>query len=320
MEQDAKTTPNAYHRATQTSTFIRSRLPPALQNPKVAIVCGSGLGGLAETIEQDSKVELAYGEIPNFPQSTVQGHAGKFVFGLLGERKLAVTLLVGRAHFYEGHTMDLVTFATRVCKVLGVETIIVTNAAGGLNQSYAVGDIVCLNDHLNIAGFVGVHPLRGPNIEEFGVRFPPLSDAYDLDLRRRTHAAWNKLGLNQKQRKLHEGIYAFVAGPTYETRAECRMLRTLGADVVGMSTVPEIVVARHAGLRVLAFSLVTNVSVLEAGPRGDDPEIQGLNVTELAEHLSKGKANHEEVLEAGREAAKDMQALVKEILSDLYES
>ncbi|KAF1851121.1 uncharacterized protein K460DRAFT_328767 [Cucurbitaria berberidis CBS 394.84] len=316
---DAQAAPSAYTRATETAQYVRSQLPVSLQNPKVAIVCGSGLGGLADTIEPEPKVELAYGTIPNFPQSTVQGHAGKFVFGHIGPQKTPVALLVGRAHFYEGHTMDLVTFATRVCKILGVETIIVTNAAGGLNQNYRVGDIVCLNDHLNMAGLVGIHPLRGPNIEEFGVRFPPLSDAYDLDLRRRTHQAWVKLGLNQQQRRLHEGVYAFVAGPTYETRAECRMLNMLGADVVGMSTVPEIIVARHAGIRVLAFSLVTNVAVLEAGSRGDDAEIQALSRTELVENLSKGKANHEEVLEAGREAAKDMQALVKQILSDLHE-
>ncbi|KAF2262096.1 hypothetical protein CC78DRAFT_554773 [Lojkania enalia] len=317
---DTTAPPGVYQRATETALYVRSMLPNNLQNPKVAIVCGSGLGGLVDTIEPDPKVELAYGIIPNFPQSTVQGHAGKFVFGLIGPQKTPIALLVGRAHFYEGHTMDLVTFATRVCKVLGVGTIIVTNAAGGLNQDYAVGDIVCLNDHLNLAGLVGIHPLRGPNVDEFGVRFPPLSDAYDLDLRKRAHKAWKDLGLDKHKRRLHEGVYAFVAGPTYETRAECRMLRTLGADVVGMSTIPEIVVARHSGIRVLAFSLVTNSAVLEAGPRGDDPTIQAMNGAELTEHLSKGKANHEEVLEAGREAAKDMQALVKQILSGLYAS
>jgi len=211
--------PNAYARATETAKYVRSQLPEALQYPKVAIVCGSGLGGLAETIESEPKVELAYGTIPNFPKSTVVGHAGKFVFGQIGPQKTPVALLVGRAHFYEGHSMDLVTFATRVCKLLGVETMIVTNAAGGLNQTYRVGDIVCLNDHLNMAGLVGIHPLRGPNIEEFGVRFPPLSDAYDLDLRVRTHKAWAELGLDKQQRKLHEGVYAFVAGPTYVIHA-----------------------------------------------------------------------------------------------------
>lgn len=309
---------NVFQRATETALYLRTSLPDILHHPKVAIVCGSGLGGLAETIHPEPRIETAYANIPNFPRSTVQGHVGKLVFGLIGPAKTPAILLVGRAHFYEGHTMDLVTFATRVCKVMGVEIVIVTNAAGGLNQDYAVGDIVCLNDHLNMAGLVGIHPLRGPNIDDFGVRFPPLSDAYDLELRRRAHQAWKKLGLDKQKRQLHEGVYAFVAGPTYETRAECRMLRGFGADVVGMSTVPEIVVARHSGLRVLAFSLVTNNAVLEAGPRGDDEAIQAMSKDELGQHLSKGKANHGEVLEAGREAAKDMQALVKQILSDLY--
>lgn len=214
--------------------------------------------------------------------------------------------------------MEACTFATRVCKLLGVGTIVVTNAAGGLNPDYSVGDIVLLSDHLNIPGMVGMNPLRGPNHDAFGVRFPPLSDAYDLEFRRRAHRAWTKLGLDKGARRLHEGVYAFLAGPTYETRAECRMLRLLGADVVGMSTVPEIVVARHSSMRVLAFSLVTNKAVLEAGPRGDAAEIQEMSETELLEYLSKGRANHEEVLEAGRVAAQDMQVLVKQILEDLY--
>lgn len=214
--------------------------------------------------------------------------------------------------------MDLVTFATRVCKLLGVETMLLTNAAGGLNPEYAVGDIVCLNDHLNLAGLVGFHPLRGPNAEDFGVRFPPLSDAYDISLRQAAHKAWRDLRQEQpSRRRMHEGVYAFVSGPTYETRAECRMLRQLGADVVGMSTVPEIVVARHSGMRVLAFSLVTNQAVLEPTVRADNPELAGLTRTELDAYLSRGKANHDEVLEAGRRAAIDMQGLVQRIVSEL---
>ena len=219
--------------------------------------------------------------------------------------------------FYEGHSMETCTSATRVCKLLGVLTMIVTNAAGGLNPDYSVGDIVLLSDHLNIPGMVGMNPLRGPNHDDFGVRFPPLSDAYDLELRRRAHRAWTKLGLDKGARKMHEGVYAFLAGPTYETRAECRMLRLLGADVVGMSTVPEIVVARHSGLRVLAFSLVTNVSVLEPTVRADDRELEGMSREELDAYLSRGRANHEEVLEAGKQAAIDMQGLVLRIASEL---
>ena len=214
--------------------------------------------------------------------------------------------------------METVTFATRVCKVLGVETVILTNAAGGLNTDYRVGDIVCLNDHLNLAGLVGFHPLRGPNAEDFGTRFPPLSDAYDISLRQLALRSWRSLRAEvPSERRLHEGVYAFVAGPSYETRAECRMLRQLGADVVGMSTVPELIVARHSGMRVLAFSLVTNNAVLEPTVAADNPELEGMSRYELDAYLGRGRANHEEVLEAGRQAAIDMQGLVLRIVSEL---
>ena len=215
--------------------------------------------------------------------------------------------------------METITFPTRVCKLLGVHTLLLTNAAGGLNPDYSVGDIVCLNDHLNLAGLVGFHPLRGPNADDFGTRFPPLSDAYDLPLRQLAHKAWRELRQRDpsETRKLHEGVYAFVSGPSYETRAECRMLRQLGADVVGMSTVPEIIVARHSGMRVLAFSLVTNQAVLEPALRADAPELQGLGREELDAYLSRGRADHGEVLEAGRVAARDMQGLVLRVVSEL---
>jgi purine-nucleoside phosphorylase len=214
--------------------------------------------------------------------------------------------------------METVTYATRVCRILGVQTIILTNAAGGLNPDYNVGDIVCLNDHLNLAGLVGFHPLRGSNAEDFGTRFPPLSDAYDISLRQLAHKSWRQLRQDApSERRMHEGVYAFVGGPSYETRAECRMLRQLGADVVGMSTVPEIVVARHSGMRVLGFSLVTNKAVLEPTVRADEPELQGLGREELDAYLSRGKADHQEVLEAGRLAAVDVQGLVLRIASEL---
>ena len=214
--------------------------------------------------------------------------------------------------------MDTVTFATRMCSVLGCKTILLTNAAGGLNPSYSVGDIVCLNDHLNLAGLVGFHPLRGPNAEDFGTRFPPLSDAYDISLRQLAFKSWRSLREQEpSERRMHEGVYAFVAGPSYETRAECRLLRSLGADVVGMSTVPEIVVARHSGMSVLAFSLVTNEAVLEPTVSAEEPELQGLSREELEQYLSRGRADHQEVLEAGQAAAKDMQGLVLRIVSEL---
>ncbi|KAF6241577.1 hypothetical protein HO173_000288 [Letharia columbiana] len=186
----------------------------------------------------------------------------------------------------------------------------VTNAAGGLNEDYAVGDLVVLNDHINLAGLAGIHPLRGPNADDFGVRFPALSDAYDLDLRRRAHHLWKELNRDAgSTRRLQEGTYAFVGGPSYETRSECRMLRSLGADVVGMSTVPEVIVARHCDMRVLAISLVTNKALLEAGPRGDNVHIQGSSRQYLREAIEKGKANHDEVLDAGEKAAREVQQL-----------
>ncbi|KAJ5099141.1 purine nucleoside phosphorylase [Penicillium argentinense] len=303
---DITSSMSSYERAAEAVSFLTSSLPEGLRKPQVAIVCGSGLGGLAETVQADPRAEYDYTSIPHFPRPTVAGHAGKLVFGFLGQ-KIPAVLMVGRAHYYEGHSMDQVTFPIRVFKLLGVDTVVLTNAAGGLNSEYSVGDITLLNDHIFLAGLAGVHPLRGPNDEDFGVRFPPLSDAYDLELRRHVHRAWNEIKPSQGSRKLHEGVYAYVGGPTYETRAESRMLRMMGADVVGMSTVPEIVTARHCGLRVLAISLVTNNAVLAPVPRGDEQLLQDKAAVELNALLEEGKAGHEEVLEAGRTAAVDMQ-------------
>ncbi|EED12552.1 purine nucleoside phosphorylase I, inosine and guanosine-specific [Talaromyces stipitatus ATCC 10500] len=306
-----------FSRAQEAATFLRERLDPRLQKPKVAIVCGSGLGGLADAVHEQPRVEIEYSSIPYFPRSTVQGHAGKLLFGFLGTQT-SVVLMVGRSHYYEGHSIEDVTFPIRVLKLLEAETIILTNAAGGLNPEYAVGDITLLNDHIFLAGLSGLHPLRGPNVDEFGVRFPPLSDAYDLSLRRCVHTAWQGITKSEK-RRLHEGVYAFVSGPSYETRAECRLLRQLGADVVGMSTVPEIIVARHAGMRVLAFSLVTNNAVLTPVPRGDDHLLQSTSSGDLDTILKEGKADHQEVLEAGRQAAQDIQRLVVQVITDVFE-
>ncbi|KAL7267848.1 Purine nucleoside phosphorylase [Rhizina undulata] len=306
--------------ATQSAQYILSQLPEELKAPHVGIICGSGLGGLAEILHPSPQFSLSYSKIPNFPHSTVQGHAGKLVFGLLGNKKTPVVMMVGRVHFFEGHSIEKVTFPTRVMKILGIKTVIVTNAAGGLNPEYRVGDIVILNDHINFPGLAGAHPLRGSNEEDFGTRFPALSDAYDLRLRKAVHLSYKKLQLATSTRKLHEGVYAFVSGPSFETRAECRMLRTLGADVVGMSTVPEIVVARHAGVRVLAMSLVTNCAVLDPGPRGDSILIESVESEDLNKVLELGKANHEEVLETGKLAATDMQALVKQVIDDIAEA
>ncbi|KAG2417181.1 purine nucleoside phosphorylase [Aspergillus terreus] len=287
---------SSYQQAEQAVQSLKDRLPAELQSPQVAIVCGSGLGGLADSIRDHPRAEYDYGSIPHFPKLTVPGHAGKLVFGFLGE-EIPVVLMVGRAHYYEGHSIHQVTFPIRVFKLLGVETVV--------------------SKHIFLSGLAGNHPLRGPNDEEFGPRFPPLSDAYDLELRRHVHKAWKTVVDPLSKRRLHEGVYAYVGGPSYETRAECRMLRQLGADVVGMSTVPEIVVARHCGIRVLALSLVTNNAVLAPVPRGDDGLLEGKDVKELDAILQEGKANHEEVLEAGRLAAIDMQRLVVRAVSNI---
>lgn len=178
-----------------------------------------------------------------------------------------------------------------------------------------------LNDHINLAGLAGIHPLRGPNADDLGVRFPALSDAYDLDLRKRTHRLWKEVNRDAgSTRFLHEGTYAFVGGPSYETRAECRMLRRLGADVVGMSTVPEVIVARHCGMRVLAISLVTNKALLEAGPRGDDIQVQGSSRQDLKKAMENGKASHDEVLDAGEKAAREVQQLVSLLVRDILDA
>ncbi|EEH43246.2 purine nucleoside phosphorylase I, inosine and guanosine-specific [Paracoccidioides brasiliensis Pb18] len=306
-----------FQQAQETCSYLRERLPAELQKPRFAIICGSGLGGLAESVNKSPKAEFDYASIPHFPVSTVPGHVGKLVFGILGEN-IAGVMMVGRSHYYEGHSVDRITFPVRLFKLLGIEIIVVTSAAGGLNPEYEVGDIVILNDHIFLAGLAGIHPLRGANDNEFGVRFPPLSDAYDLGLRRNAHRAWRKVTVPENTRRVYEGVYAFAGGPSFETRAECRLLRQLGADLVGMSTVPEIIVARHCGIRVLAMSLVTNKAVLTPVPCGEDQLLQNLTVDELNTIVEEGKANHEEVLEAGLLAAADMQKLVTQALADIF--
>ncbi|KAN0075993.1 Nucleoside phosphorylase domain containing protein [Elaphomyces granulatus] len=308
-----------FEQAKEAADYLRNQLDPCFQRPRIAIICGSGLGGLAETVHETPKYEYETSSVPNFPRSTAPGHAGKLVFGYLGQNIPAI-LMVGRVHYYEGYSMDRITFPIRVFKLLGVDTILVTNASGGLNPEYAVGDIVLLHDHIFLAGLGGLHPLRGPNVDDFGLRFPSLSDAYDLELRRLVHKAWGRVINVESKRRLHEGVYAFVSGPSYETRAECRMLRTLGADLVGMSTVPEIIVARHSGMRVLALSLVTNKAVLTPVPRGDDHLLQNSSPEDLNMILQDGKASHEEVLEAGNLAAVDVQRLVVQVIADIFES
>ncbi|MDM5316031.1 purine-nucleoside phosphorylase [Fictibacillus sp. b24] len=230
----------------QTSAeFIQSKLT---STPKIGLILGSGLGILAEEIE--NPVVIPYSEIPEFPVSTVEGHAGQLVIGELAGKQ--VVAMQGRFHYYEGYSMEKVTFPVRVMKLIGVETIVVTNAAGGVNKDFEAGDLMLITDHINN---FGVNPLIGANDSTFGVRFPDMSEAYTASLQDVARGVAKELNITLK-----EGVYVGNTGPSYETPAEVRMLRVLGADAVGMSTVPEVIIARHAGLKVLGISCISNMA------------------------------------------------------------
>lgn len=287
---------------------VRARidLEPQLSQPRVMIICGSGLGGIANVLHPSPRIEIAYPEIPGFKQSTVPGHEGKLLFGLIGPKKVPVMCMVGRLHFYEGYTLQETTLPVRLASKLRVETVVVTNAAGGINFNFKTGDLMVISDHINFPGLAGYHPLRGPNLAEFGTRFQPLSDAYDFELRKLFFTkARHELKLT---RAIHEGTYLFAAGPTFETRAEVRMIRMMGGDAVGMSTVPEVIVARHCGMRVLALSLITNEAVSDAPPSAFE---------ENPKPLDEGMASHAEVLESADEASKDVQKIVEAVINEL---
>jgi purine-nucleoside phosphorylase len=268
-----RTAPTAFvsiaEQAAEAAALIRSRGAMA---PRAGLILGSGLGDLADDVE--SPVVVPYSEIPHFPVSTVVGHAGQLVIGTL--RGVAVAVMRGRVHYYEGYSLHEVTFPVRVMRELGADTLIVTNAAGGLNESFRTGDLMLLTDHLNIMGMAGQSPLLGPNDETLGLRFLDMLHAYDADLRRLAHQAAAQSGFQAQ-----EGVYAMVGGPAFETMAEIRFLQTAGADAVGMSTIPEVIVARHGGMRVLGISAITDMAV---GP-GAVSEISHVEVLAAAEEI-----------------------------------
>jgi len=267
-----------HERVVEAATLLRDRVPG--RPPEIAVVLGSGLGVLADRLANPTVIP--YAEIPHFPRATVAGHLGNVLVGDLGPARVA--MLQGRFHYYEGHDLDAVTFPARVLRALGVRTLILTAATGGIDPAFRPGDLVCLSDHLNL---LGANPLRGPNDDRLGPRFPDMTAVYSPHLRAIAAEEAARLGL-----ALHQGVYACLPGPSYETPAEIRMLRSLGAGVVGMSTVPEAIVARHAGMDVLAFALVTNAA---AG-------ITGATIT------------HVEVLEAGREAGQRLGGLIEAVV------
>ncbi|MDP1727608.1 MAG: purine-nucleoside phosphorylase [Bacteroidota bacterium] len=232
----------------QTIDFLKPFTSPA---PKIGIILGTGLGGLVEELEIVHS--LSYGDIPNFAVSTVESHKGRLLFGTLSG--VPVVVMQGRFHYYEGYSMQQITFPIRVMKYMGIESLFISNASGGLNPDFSVSDLMLIDDHINL---LPEHPLRGKNNDELGPRFPDMSDAYDKDLLELAHAVAKDLGI-----KVQQGSYAAVSGPTLETKAEYRYLRIIGADTVGMSTVPENIVARHMHLPVFAVSVITDLGVPE---------------------------------------------------------
>ncbi|MBI3018944.1 MAG: purine-nucleoside phosphorylase [Deltaproteobacteria bacterium] len=250
------------------------------QKASLGIILGSGLGAFVDYLQ--NKKEIPYSQIPHFPMSSVSGHKGQFVFGKMGN--IPVYVLQGRIHYYEGHPLEDVTFPVRVLKQLGATTLIVTNAAGSINRSYKAGELMLIKDHINL---LGTNPLRGKNWEEWGPRFPDLTEAYDEALRKKAKAVAKKIKV-----QLREGIYVAVPGPSYETPAEVKMLKTLGADAVGMSTVPEVIVANHQGMKVCGISCLTN----------------------YAAYTGAHKLGHEEVLKVTQNASKKFGLFLKEFI------
>jgi len=253
------------------------------KTPKIGLILGSGLGVLAEEITNSTKIP--YHHIPDFPVSTVEGHAGQLVFGQL--EGVEVVAMQGRFHYYEGYSFEKVTFPVRVMKELGVEMLIVTNAAGGVNEDFQPGDLMLITDHINN---MGSNPLIGPNDSSLGVRFPDMSEAYSKDLRSKAKQVAKSLNLS-----LQEGVYVGNTGPTYETPAEIRMLRAFGGDAVGMSTVPEVIVARHGNLKVLGISCISN----------------------MAAGILDQPLNHEEVIETTEKVKNDFLRLVKAVVQEI---
>jgi purine-nucleoside phosphorylase len=262
------------------SGFVRARWDGV---PRVGIVLGTGLGALAEEI--DAEVTLPYSEIPYFPRSTVESHRGQLVCGTLADQR--VVAMEGRFHLYEGYSAAQVTFPIRVMKELGCRYLVVSNAAGGLNPHHSKGDLVVIEDHINL---MGANPLIGPNDDRLGIRFPDLIEPYDRGLRKLALQAALEANI-----VAHQGVYVAVTGPNLETRAEYRFLRTIGADVVGMSTVPEVLVAVHAGLRVLGFSIITDMCLPDA--------LQPVSL--------------EEILAVAREAEGKLRTIVRGVLGRL---
>ncbi|MFN2532739.1 MAG: purine-nucleoside phosphorylase [Pyrinomonadaceae bacterium] len=269
-----------YERAEHAARTIRARMT---DEPRIAVVLGSGLGGFADNFTDPAAIP--YHEIPGFVRSTAVGHAGRLVIGQI--EQVPLLAMQGRVHYYEGYSLDEVTFAIRTFKLLGINTVVLTNAAGGINVELTQGALMVITDHLNL---MGVNPLRGPNDERFGPRFPDMSSVYSKELQELAIAEGRAMGM-----EIRRGVYAALAGPSYETPSEIHLLRNLGADAVGMSTVPEAIVARHMDMEVLGISCITN----------------------MAAGISDEPINHEEVMETGNRVSSAFTELLRRVVTRL---
>ncbi|XP_044737564.1 purine nucleoside phosphorylase isoform X2 [Chrysoperla carnea] len=277
----------SYETLVTSANYIKSKIP---FTPKIGVICGSGLGLVAKVIE--NSIIIPYSEIPNFPVSTVHGHAGRLIIGYLNG--VPVMCMQGRFHYYEGYPLWKCSMPVRVMKLVGIEHLITTNAAGGLNPDYKVGDIMLMKDHINIMGFAGNSPLQGPNDERFGPRFLPMNKAYNSDLIKLGKEVAKELNIADI---VKEGVYTCLGGPNFETVAELKMLKLVGVDAVGMSTVSEVITARHCDLTVFAFSLITNICITD--------------------YESHEEANHIEVLDAGKEREHILQQYVTRMVEKI---
>lgn len=267
----------------EAADFLRKKISI---KPKVGMILGSGLGSFADSVEDS--VELMGTEVPGWPESTVEGHTGRLVIGHM--EGVPVFVMQGRSHYYEGHDITRLGLPVRVMQTLGAEYLFVTNAAGAVNPGYSPGDLMILNDHINLMGMAGTNPLRGPNLDDFGPRFPDMSQPYDRELIAKAQDA-----AGEENIECHEGVYICLAGPSYETPADLRFLKGIGVDAVGMSTVPEVIVARHGGMRVLGISGISNKANLD-----------GTTVT-----------THEEVIEAGEVIVPKLSTILRGVIKRL---
>ena len=264
----------------QTSDFIKTKYN---KQPTIGVVLGSGLGNFIEEIQVDT--EINYTDLPHFPVSTVKGHSGKLILGKMHEKDIVV--MSGRFHYYEGYTVQQVVYPIRVMKMLGVKTLLVSNAAGGVNTSFKVGDLMIINDHISL---FTVNPLLGKNEDELGIRFPDMSEPYSKELINKAKTIAKNLGYDIK-----EGVYCGVTGPSFETRAEYKLIKTVGGDAVGMSTIQEVIAAVHAGMKIFAISIISNMGI-----RDEENEV-----------------THEEVLSAASGAEPKMTAIFKQLINEL---